>query len=141
MGPDFTPFPPLLGGALIGIAASMLLFAHGKVAGISGIYAGLLDPSSRDKSGRLFFVLGLLLSGLLARVVAPSALSAPTVSTGALILAGLLVGYGVRLGNGCTSGHGVCGIARFSGRSLVAVVTFVTTGVLSVIVTKHLLGD
>ncbi|MCK6503505.1 YeeE/YedE family protein [Myxococcota bacterium] len=109
----------------------MLLFS-GRVAGISGIFGGLLTPKAGDIGWRAAFVAGLLVGGLLLALVAPQVI-APTAlrSTPATVLAGLLVGFGVRMGNGCTSGHGVCGLSRFSRRSLVATLSFMATGFLT----------
>lgn len=131
---DFTPFSALAGGALIGLAASMFLLTHGKVAGISGLFGGLLSPSAEDGPVRFAFVAGLILAGVFARMFAPGLFAAMPASRPLIVvaLAGLLVGYGTRVGNGCTSGHGVCGISRLSVRSLVATVTFIATGALTV---------
>lgn len=130
---DFTPLPALFGGLLIGLAAAMLLLTHGRVAGVSGLYGQLF---TRDRDGRAlaaWFVVGLVGSGVVVGSVWPAAFPAlASRSTGLTIVAGLLVGYGTRLGNGCTSGHGVCGIGRFSVRSIVATCTFVLTGALTV---------
>jgi len=130
----FTPVSALLGGALIGLATSLFLLTHGKVAGISGIFGGLLSRPVNDGPVRLAFVAGLLLAGLAAHFVAPGQLAVPppSRSLGVLAIAGLLVGFGTRLGNGCTSGHGVCGLSRLSARSLVATMTFMATGALAV---------
>lgn len=131
---DFTPFSALAGGALIGLAASMFLLTHGKVAGISGLFGGLLSPSAEDGPVRFAFVAGLILAGVFARMFAPGLFAAMPASRPLIVvaLAGLLVGYGTRVGNGCTSGHGVCGISRFSVRSIVATVTFIATGAITV---------
>ena len=121
-----------VGGAMIGAAASLLLFTHGRIAGISGIVAGLLRPPTADTPWRAAFVGGLLLSGVLAVYLAPAQLAAPDSRSSAMVvLAGILVGFGVRLGSGCTSGHGVCGLSRLSSRSLAATLTFISTGVLA----------
>lgn len=133
ISPDFAPLPALLGGVVIGLAASLLLLTHGKVAGISGIFAGLFDRATHDKAYRLAFVAGLLLVGVGAHFIAPELVPATSSSLGLVAVAGLLVGYGTRLGNGCTSGHGICGLSRGSIRSLVAVATFISTGVLTVL--------
>lgn len=138
---DFTPLPALAGGAMIGLAASLFLLAHGRVAGVSGLFGGLLRRSADGPGIRLGFVGGLLAGGLLLRLVYPavfaSTWSAPlSVALGA----GVVVGFGTQLGNGCTSGHGVCGLSRLSLRSLVATVTFMATGFITVFVTRHLLG-
>jgi uncharacterized membrane protein YedE/YeeE len=138
---NFTPISSLIGGMLIGLSASALLLLDGKIAGISGIVGGILSPAKNDTLWRLVFVVGLLTGGLVFYHISPRSFEIGiSRSTGALILAGLLVGFGTRLGNGCTSGHGVCGISRFSKRSILATVTFMATGVLTVFVINHLLG-
>jgi uncharacterized membrane protein YedE/YeeE len=132
----FTPVAALAGGGLIGLAASLFLLTQGKVAGISGLFGGLLARPVKDGPVRLAFVLGLVLAGLAAHLLAPGELAAPPPSRSLIVLAiaGLLVGFGTRLGNGCTSGHGVCGLGRLSGRSLVATLLFMATGALTVAV-------
>lgn len=138
---QFTPIASLCGGILIGLSASLLLLSDGKIAGISGILGGLLSPTPNDTAWRLLFLCGLLTGGLLFQLLSPEVFTIGiTRSTSALILAGLLVGFGTRLGNGCTSGHGVCGISRFSPRSLVSTVTFIVTGAITVHLINHLLG-
>ena len=118
-----------LGGGLIGLAASWLLFASGRVAGISGIVGGLLGPWNTQSSWRLSFLGGLLVGGGILLVALPEAIVAPAGRSVVLVaLAGALVGYGTRLGSGCTSGHGVCGLTRLSSRALVATLTFMATG-------------
>jgi hypothetical protein len=138
---DFTPVPALIGGVLIGVSASLLLLTHGKVAGISGLYAGALRGGTPDRALRLAFLAGLAFVGLLLRWLAP-AVFATTWAPGPLlaIAAGLLVGVGTRIGNGCTSGHGVCGVSRLSTRSLVATATFMLTAFVTVAVVRKLLG-
>lgn len=127
---SFTPLESLIGGMLIGLAASWMLLVHGRVAGISGIYGPLLQPRPGDMAWRMAFVAGLVVAGVAAGIGVPHLLTGPTSrSIEWVALAGLLVGFGVRLGNGCTSGHGVCGLSRLSPRSLVAVLTFMATGV------------
>ncbi len=131
MSPDFSPIPAALGGALIGLSASVMLLVQGRVAGISGIVGGLLTPKPGDLGWRGAFIAGLLLAGLGASLLAPQSLAVVTDrSTAQLVIAGLLVGYGTRLGNGCTSGHGVCGLSRLSPRSLASVITFMGVGFL-----------
>ena len=138
---DFTPVPALIGGALIGLSASILLLTHGKVAGISGLYGGILRRATPDRALRVAFIAGLLVAGLLVRVFAPAAFETEWTATLPLALvAGLLVGFGTQLGNGCTSGHGVCGMSRLSARSLVATGTFMATGIVTVFVVRHLFG-
>ncbi|MFO0552896.1 MAG: YeeE/YedE family protein [Polyangiaceae bacterium] len=127
---------PLVGGALIGLAASLLWVSHGRVAGISGLTAAVATGQSPGaRSARdivpVAFVVGLLLAGFAVRVVAPGAIGAPSVGLGAIAVAGLAVGFGTRLGGGCTSGHGVCGVSRISKRSLVATATFMAVGMLT----------
>lgn len=133
---QFTPFSALAGGALIGLAASLLLLTHGKIAGISGLFGGLFDRDTEDKPLRFYFLGGLVLAGLLARFVHPTALPTGDRSWLFAAVGGLVVGVGTQLGNGCTSGHGVCGISRFSRRSILATITFITTGGLTVLALK-----
>lgn len=138
---SFTPVPALIGGALIGLAASLFLLTHGKVAGISGLYAGLLRRGTSDRSTPLAFIAGLLLAGAAMRTLFPGLFEASYGGSLTVALAaGLLVGFGTQLGNGCTSGHGVCGISRLSPRSLVATGTFMATGFLTVLLTQHVFG-
>jgi len=132
----------LLGGALIGLSASIMLLFHGRITGITGIVTGLIQaPSQREGPWRALFIGGLLLGGALLAWLAPATLaSSLDLSAGTLVLAGLLVGFGGRWGSGCTSGHGVCGISRLSPRSIVATLTFMTTGMLTVYVVRLLGG-
>jgi uncharacterized membrane protein YedE/YeeE len=134
---------PLLGGALIGLSASLLLLANGRVAGISGVVGSLLAPIRGDIAWRVLFFGGLLTGGLLLAWLRPVSFSPPaSLSSGGvalLVAAGLLVGFGTRLGNGCTSGHGVCGISRGSARSIAATLTFMATGILTVFLVRHVL--
>jgi len=122
-----TWFLALLGGAMIGAASGLLLLTHGRIAGISGITASAFDATD-DRGWRLAFLAGLAAAGVAARVLAPAAIGGAVRSMPVVIVAGLVVGFGTRLGGGCTSGHGVCGVARWSTRSLVAVVVFMATG-------------
>ena len=126
----------LVGGALIGAASALFLFTHGRVAGIAGIWSGLLR--GEHASHRAWFALGLFGAGLAARALVPGAFdAAPVVGLPFVAVAGLLVGYGTRLGNGCTSGHGVCGMSRLSPRSIVATLAFMAVGVLTTYVVRH----
>ena len=119
----------LLGGALIGLAASAMLLCVGRVAGVSGIVGGLLRPAAGDVAWRVAFVAGLLGGGGALLAFAPQVFHAPTGRPWAAVAAaGLLVGFGVRMGSGCTSGHGVCGLSHLSRRSLLATLTFMATG-------------
>lgn len=138
---NFTPVPALLGGAMIGLAASAMLLFTGRIAGISGIFGGLLQPVAGDISWRGAFVLGLLAGGLGLVLLWPQAIVATEQrSIAATVVAGLIVGFGVRMGNGCTSGHGVCGLSRFSRRSLAATLTFMGTGFLTASLVQLLAG-
>ncbi len=130
----------LIGGMMIGLAAAALMWLHGRVAGISGIFSGLLLPRDGEWPWRLAFVSGLLAGGILIRFLRPDWLPEMSgVSLPLLIGGGLLVGIGTRLGSGCTSGHGVCGLARFSKRSLTATITFMAFGFLTVTLLRHVL--
>jgi|SRR5262245_4021276 len=138
---QFTPIASLCGGMLIGLSASLLLLSDGKIAGISGIVGGLLSPVKNDTAWRVLFLVGLVTGGLLFQIFSPSVFAIDiSRSPSALIVAGLCVGFGTRLGNGCTSGHGVCGISRFSLRSLISTITFIVTGTITVYIINHLLG-
>lgn len=136
----FTPLSSLVGGALIGLAAALLILLNGRIAGISGIVGGLLRPRSGEAGWRLAFVAGLLLSPLVFAQFAALPAARIETSHALLIGAGLLVGFGTRLGSGCTSGHGVCGLARLSPRSLAATLCFMVVGVTTVYIARHLLG-
>lgn len=137
---QFTPWSAVLGGVLIGASAFVLLLVAGRVAGISGIVAGLVTRSY-DRGWRVSFVLGLLAAGFVAVQTMPSRFAASDWLSGAqLVVAGLLVGFGTRLGGGCTSGHGVCGIGRGSGRSIVATLVFVACGMLTVTTLRQVFG-
>ncbi|MCP3409724.1 YeeE/YedE family protein [Bradyrhizobium sp. CCGB01] len=135
----FTPMASLLGGALIGLAAVLLMWATGRIAGVSGIAARLFPPyEDREFAGRLAFVAGLVAAPILVRIAGGS-LPAQTIAAGTpvLIVAGLLTGFGAVWGSGCTSGHGVCGLSRLSLRSLVATITFMAAGIATVFVMRH----
>lgn len=124
----FTPYPALLGGLLIGVSVVMLILLTGRVAGISGILGGILNPQPNETLWRITFVLGLVAAPwLYIALLGPFDFESSR-STGALIVAGLLVGYGTRLGSGCTSGHGVCGLSRMSPRSIAATGVFMAAG-------------
>ena len=136
----FTPWSALAGGVLIGIAVAMFALLNGRVAGISGVIEGLLKPTAGDLAWRAAFVIGLVASPLLYALFATLPKPQIAAEYSALVLAGLLVGVGTRYGSGCTSGHGVCGLSRLSLRSLVATLTFMGGGFVTVFVTRHLLG-
>lgn len=134
-------FWAFVGGALIGIAALLLLLLNGRILGVSGILGGMLQPYKKGESWRYFFLLGMGLGGLVILALHPTAFEISVFRTpGAIILAGLLVGFGTRLGSGCTSGHGVCGVSRLSPRSIVATITFIAFGAATVFVITHWLG-
>jgi uncharacterized membrane protein YedE/YeeE len=137
---SFTPWASLAGGVVIGISAAMFVLLNGRIAGISGVLGGLLNPVRGDISWRAAFILGLIGAPLLYTLF--SALPRPQIDAGyaGLVAAGLLVGVGTRLGSGCTSGHGVCGISRLSARSLAATAAFMLAGFVTVYVVRHLIG-
>jgi uncharacterized membrane protein YedE/YeeE len=124
----FTPWSALIGGALIGVAASVLLAANGRIAGVSGMLGGLLAPVRGEVAWRALVLVGLLLGAFLASLWMPGQIGRSPRPMWLVAVAGLLVGVGTRFGNGCTSGHGVCGISRLSVRSLAATGTFMVTG-------------
>ena len=136
---NFTPVASLLGGILIGLASVWLLAANGRIAGISGILHGLFAQPPGDRLWRALFVAGLIAAGLAWHALVAPAPVREGFGLGWAAAAGLLVGFGTRVGGGCTSGHGVCGLGRFSLRSLVAVVAFMATGMASTYVMRHVL--
>jgi uncharacterized membrane protein YedE/YeeE len=134
---DFDPVLPLIGGILVGLAASMLLLSHGRILGVSGLVGGLLQRQPSDLGMRLSFLGGLVSAGVLLMLIRPELFPAgPIMPLWVTAIAGFVVGFGTRLGNGCTSGHGVCGISRLSVRSLVATLTFIAAGVATVLVVR-----
>jgi uncharacterized membrane protein YedE/YeeE len=137
---SFTPGAALIGGFVIGIAASMLVLLNGRIAGIAGIIGGLLRPTTGEVGWRLAFVAGLVAAPILYSI----AVTLPTISVDAsyptIVFAGFLVGIGTRYGSGCTSGHGVCGISRLSMRSIVATSAFMITGFATVYIVRHVIG-
>jgi uncharacterized membrane protein YedE/YeeE len=137
---NFTPIPAAIGGGLIGFSAVMLMLFTGRIAGISGIFGGLLDFGN-DKSWRIAFIAGLILAPVIFGWIG-YAMPAPKMpaSWTVIIAAGVLVGFGSRLGGGCTSGHGICGVARLSDRSIAATVIFMLAAIATVAVTRHVLG-
>lgn len=131
----------LLGGAMIGAAATLLLLFNGRLAGVAGIAAGMFSRDRNESLWRVAFIGGLVLGGLVMVRVVPTAFGAPVLRGAPLaIAAGLLVGVGTRMANGCTSGHGVCGIARLSPRSLIATATFMGVAGMTVFAVRHLFG-
>lgn len=138
---NFTPLASSIGGVVIGLGAALMLFGLGRIAGISGVFGGLLVRKAGDVLWRLAFVLGLVLGGVLMFQLAPEMFAvAIDRSLLTIVIAGSLVGFGTRMGSGCTSGHGVCGISRLSPRSIVATVAFMLTGALTVFFALHVFG-
>jgi uncharacterized membrane protein YedE/YeeE len=138
---NFTPISAAVGGALIGLAAALLMLTTGRIAGISGIFGGCLDFGTSDKGWRMAFIAGLILAPLSAMLVGfPVPMPDMPASWVVIVVAGLLVGFGTKLGSGCTSGHGVCGIARLSPRSIVATGTFMGVAIAVVALTRHVFG-
>jgi uncharacterized protein len=138
----FTPFSALVGGALIGFATVLLMVTTGRIAGVSGFVSRLLPPYDDTYAAiRLAFVFGLLAAPVLYGAVSGAQLSVDVTSNSAVIIAaGLLVGFGAVLGGGCTSGHGVCGTARLSTRSLIATPVFMIAAMITVFITRHIVG-
>jgi uncharacterized membrane protein YedE/YeeE len=138
---SFTPTTALEGGLIIGLAVAILLLVNGRIAGISGIFGGLLNFQTKDRAWRIVFLLGLVISPLIWSHFAE--LPTPVIESNKYLieLSGFLVGLGTRFAGGCTSGHGVCGLSRLSLRSLVATGLFIFSGVVTVYVTHHLLGQ
>ena len=138
---NFTPVSALIGGSLIGLSATLLLLFNGRIAGISGILNAFINPQEQDSGWRAMFLLGLILGAGAYVWTQPGGAPAPAhLPLWLLGLAGFLVGIGTRMGSGCTSGHGVCGLGRFSVRSLVATLIFMATGIVTVFAVRHLLG-
>jgi hypothetical protein len=138
---DFTPISALIGGALIGLSAALLMLLTGRIAGISGIFGGCLTLGANDRGWRLAFIAGLISAPLLGALVG-FGLAAPSMPRSWMVIvsAGLLIGFGTRLGGGCTSGHGVCGVARLSARSIAATAIFMATAIIVVFLMRHVLG-
>ena len=139
----FTPWSSLIGGLLIGVSASLLMLGVGRIAGIAGIVGTTLHSVLRGtltgQGVRVAFIAGMVIAPIAWRLVAPLPKATAVADGAMLIAAGLLVGVGVRMGNGCTSGHGVCGLSRFSMRSLANVAAFMGAGFATVFVVKHLI--
>jgi uncharacterized membrane protein YedE/YeeE len=137
----FTPIASTIGGLLIGLGAAVMLMFNGRIAGISGIFEGVVVPDEGTFDWKASFVGGLIAGGVLMVMIVPGwfavAIDRPLAI---FVVAGLLVGFGTRLGNGCTSGHGVCGLSRFSRRSIVATLSFMAAGAVTVFVTRHMMG-
>jgi uncharacterized membrane protein YedE/YeeE len=137
----FTPVSALAGGLMIGIAAVVLLLFNGRIMGISGITRGIIHPVPKDVLWRVLFLVGLIVAPLAYTALSGEAVAIHiTSSLPALIIGGFLVGLGTCTANGCTSGHSVCGLGRFSRRSLVATLTFMFTSIITVYVLRHVFG-
>ena len=138
---NFTPVESLVGGIVIGIAALVLLRFYGRIAGISGVFGGLFPFNPGETLWRLVFLAGLVTGGIILSFFHSDAVTFELAySNPALILAGLLVGVGSRMGNGCTSGHGICGLGRLAPRSMVAVLTFMVTGIVTAVLIQEFFG-
>jgi uncharacterized membrane protein YedE/YeeE len=138
----FTPWSSLSGGIILGVASALFILMNGRVLGISGILGGLLPPKAGDTFWRLAFLAGMFASPWIFNLLAPTEfITTPQIDADLvmLVIAGLLVGIGTRYGSGCTSGHGVCGLSRMSPRSLVATLSFMAAGFLTVYVVRHLI--
>ncbi|MCB0350310.1 MAG: YeeE/YedE family protein [Bdellovibrionales bacterium] len=129
----------LIGGFLIGLAATLFLWLNGRVTGISGIINRLLPLPKGDTAWRVAFVAGLVLVGAIAHILNLFHYTPIATNKMTFIISGLLVGLGTSIGNGCTSGHGVCGISRFSKRSIVATAIFMAVAALTVFAIRHIL--
>ena len=134
---DFTPLMSTLGGMLIGLSAVVLMLSHGRIAGMTGIVAGLVPPQASDRDWRVVFILGAMAAPVLMLAFGSMPVVTVPSSNLLLVIGGLLVGIGVTYGGGCPSGHGVCGLARLSPRSLVAVITFMIATAITVYVVRH----
>jgi uncharacterized membrane protein YedE/YeeE len=138
----FTPVPSLLGGMILGIAAALYVLLHGRILGISGIVSGLLHPNLSDSAWRVSLIFGLITAPFLAALFFGIFPIIEIESDWiAIVIAGLLVGFGAQYGSGCTSGHGICGLSRLSPRSLVATLSFMGAGFLTVYVIRHWIGN
>ncbi len=137
---NFTPISAAIGGFLIGLSAVLLMALNGRIAGISGIVAGVLTPVKGDWTWRIAFISGLFVAPFAVWLVSGRPEVIFPHPLWLTILGGLLVGFGARLGGGCTSGHGVCGMARLSKRSIAATMTFMAGAIVTVFIVNHLLG-
>jgi uncharacterized protein len=138
---NFTPVSAAIGGALIGLSAVLLTLFTGRIAGVSGIFDGLINPQTSDRAWRAAFVAGLIAAPVTAMLVGYN-VPMPQLpgSFITIVVGGLLVGFGARLGSGCTSGHGICGIARLSPRSIAATSVFTVAAIVVVALSRHVFG-
>lgn len=139
---EFTPWSALIGGALIGFSAAAMMMLTGRIAGVSGMVARLLPPADRERyADRLSFIIGLIAAPLVWLAIDGSpVVQSVSRNLPLMVVAGLFVGFGSVYGNGCTSGHGVCGLARLSPRSFVAVLVFMGTAAMTVFIARHVIG-
>lgn len=136
---DFTPVSGLIGGLMLGAATVLLLWLNGRLAGISNIVGGIVNPKSGDVGWRVVFVVGILLGTFVSALVSGGGLVQVQASIPVLVVAGLLVGFGTRLGSGCTSGHGLCGLSRLSRRSIAATAVFFGVAMVTVFLVRHVI--
>ena len=138
---NLTPLSGLIGGALIGLAAALMMLLTGRIAGVAGIFGGMLSPAAADRDWRFAFIGGLIAAPLFAALFG-AGLPKPVMPTSLAVVAigGLLIGFGSRMGTGCTSGHGVCGVARLSARSLAATAIFMVIAIATVAIARHGIG-
>ena len=138
---NFTPISAAIGGGLIGLSAVLLMLSTGRIAGVSGIFDGLINPKTSDRAWRAAFVAGLIAAPATAMLVG-YAVPMPQMPASyvTIVVGGLLVGFGARLGSGCTSGHGICGIARLSPRSIAATGVFMVAAIVVAALTHHVFG-
>jgi len=138
---NFTPVSAAIGGVLIGLSAVLLMLFTGRIAGISGIFGGLINPQTSDRAWRMAFIVGLIAApGIAAIGGYPLPMTQVPGSYITIIVGGFLVGFGARLGTGCTSGHGICGIARLSPRSIAATSVFTVAAIVVVALSRHVFG-
>jgi uncharacterized protein len=138
---NFTPVSAAIGGVLIGLSAVLLMLFTGRIAGISGIFGGLITPQTSDRAWRMAFIVGLIAApGIAAIGGYPVPMPQVPGSYITIIIGGFLVGFGARLGTGCTSGHGICGIARLSPRSIAATCVFTMAAIVVVALSRHVFG-
>lgn len=137
---SFTPWSSLIGGLILGFSTFLFILVNGRIAGISGILGGLLQPTKNDTWWRIAFIAGLMMAPWIYRLFASLPTIQITTNYAVLVLAGVLVGFGTRLGSGCTSGHGICGLSRLSPRSLAATGAFMAAGFITVFIVRHVIA-
>jgi uncharacterized membrane protein YedE/YeeE len=137
---NFTPLASTIGGVLLGLSATTLLVLNGRIAGVAGILRGTLQPQKGDVAWRVLFLAGLFTGGTAFALLRPESFGSSPRPLAAVVVAGLLVGVGVRLSNGCTTGHGICGMSRFSKRSIVATMTFMSAAAAVTFLCQHVIG-